>query len=227
MKIKNDAYLKLIIGTFVGLFIILSAIVMKGQEAKIEKLEDKLYLKQQNEEQATDFYTSQLNLKTIRTEFNELKDYTILHGQVSQDHTYEYSADSILGMKKEVTIKGYGNIQYDIKVSLKDAIITANEKSILVQIRRPELDISSVALQRDSLVIKDIDANFISNKYDGAQAQKFYIDSFVDAGLDNVKDLYKTESERKYINKVAESEVQALIQTLNLHNVTVRVKIIE
>ena len=224
---KNNPYFKLIVSTVLGAFILISSCIMMGQQHKINTLEDNLYIKHQTEERATDFYSSTLNLKTIRTEFNELQDYTVLKGTINQDHTYDYSADAILGLKKEITIKGYGKVQYNIDVRLSDAIITSEGKNILIQIKQPEVDNESIALKRDSLVIKDTDANFIANKEDGMTAQKFFIESFVDAGVKNVNDLYKTEKQRKYINEVAKAEVEKLIQTLNLNDCNVRVKIIE
>lgn len=224
---KNNPYFKLIVSTVLGAFILINSCIMMGQQHRINTLEDDLYVKHQAEERATDFYSSTLNLKTIRTEFNELQDYTVLKGTINQDHTYDYSADAMLGLKKEITIKGHGKVLYSVNVRLSDAIVTAEGKNILVQIRQPEVDNESINLQRGTLVIENTDANFIANKEDGMAAQKFFIESFVDAGVENVNDLYKTENQRKYINEVAKAEVEKLIQTLNLNDCNVRVKIIE
>ena len=53
------------------------------------------------------------------------------------------------------------------------------------------------------------------------------MESFIESGKKNVADLYNTAKEQRYIKEVAEQEIRALISTLNLNNVTVRVQIIE
>ncbi len=223
----NKSYFKLIVSTVLGTFIILSSFVMFKQNTKIDDLKDQLYLKNQYEQRATDYYSSSLNLKTIRTEFNDLQRYTILRGKISQSHTYEYSADSILGMKKEMILKGKGDIQYDIDVDLSKAIITVEGKTVTVSIRQPYLNEDSVCIAKDTLIMKEVKGNFISNKYDGAQAQKFFMESFVEGGIENIKELYSVESEQKYLKEIAEAEVKNLINTFNLNDITVIVKIIE
>ena len=75
--------------------------------------------------------------------------------------------------------------------------------------------------------MKEQDYNIWSNKYDGSQAQKFFMDSFVESGRNNILDLYKTREKQNYINKVAIAEVQALVRTFNLNNCNVVVEILE
>ena len=224
---KNNPYFKLIVSTTLGAFILISVFVMAAQDAKIDNLKEQLYVKQQNEKRATDYYSSTINLKTIRTEFNELQHYTVLKGSITQTHKYEYSADAILGIKKEMTLKGRGDIQYDVNVNLNDAILEADGKTLIVKVRMPYVDTDSIKIKDDTMLMEEIHGNFISNKYDGAQAQKFFMESFIASGKKNVADLYNTAKEQRYIKEVAEQEIRALISTLNLNNVTVRVQIIE
>ena len=74
----NRHYLKWIAGTLIGLMVITSALMMKYKTNKIEQLEDQLYIKQQNEQMATDYYESVLNEKTIQSKFNTLQEYPVL-----------------------------------------------------------------------------------------------------------------------------------------------------
>ena len=62
---KNKAYMKMLMSTMLGALIILSSMFMVNQNRKIDKLEEELYLKQQNEQRASDHYESLLNIKTI------------------------------------------------------------------------------------------------------------------------------------------------------------------
>jgi hypothetical protein len=107
---KNSAYIKLLIGTTIGTLIIASAIMVNFQNRKINKLEDELYLKQQNEQRTSDYYQSILNEKTIQTKFNTLQEYPILKDcTVQMEHTYEYSKEDIK--------KIFGAIEDELKVA--------------------------------------------------------------------------------------------------------------
>jgi hypothetical protein len=227
--LKNKTYMKIIAGTTLGLLIIASCLSFKIQEGKIEALKEELYLKKQNEQRATDFYQSTLNIKTLQTEFNTLKEYSIQKNcKINMDHKYNYSNDGVLGIQHEIELDGRGQVQYDINVRFDTAIITpVDNKTIKIKIDKPYIDENSVKLVENSLVMKSSDCNFWANKHDGLQAQKFYMDSFVESGRNNVIDLYKTRNKQNYINQVAIAEVQALIRTFNLNNCNVIIEILE
>ena len=59
---KNKAYMTMLISTTLGALIILSSMFMINQNRKIDKLEEELYLKQQSEQRAADYYESVLNI---------------------------------------------------------------------------------------------------------------------------------------------------------------------
>lgn len=227
----NRAYLKWIAGTLAGLMIITAGLMMKYKTNKIEQLEDQLYLKQQNEQVATDFYESILNEKTIQSKFNTLQEYPVLKDcTINMNHAYEYNAEGFLGFDKHIVLSGHGQLQYSAMVKLSTAIVTTsnNGKNILVQIESPYVDINSVKLVQNSLVMDEGDYSLFANKKDGAQAQKLYMDSFVESGKNNVIDLYSTKAKQTYLEKAAISEVHALISTLNLNgNVNIQVEIIK
>lgn len=227
----NRHYLKWIAGTLIGLMVITSALMMKYKTNKIEQLEDQLYIKQQNEQMATDYYESVLNEKTIQSKFNTLQEYPVLKDcTINMNHTYEYNSEGFLGFDKQIVLSGHGQLQYSAVVKLNTAIITTsnNGKNVLVQIEAPYVDMNSIKLVQNSLVMDEGDYSLFANKKDGAQAQKLYMDSFVDSGVNNVIDLYSTKAKQTYLEKAAISEVHALISTLNLNgNVNIQVEIIK
>ena len=228
---NNKYYIKWIAGTLAGLMIITAAFMMKFKNDKIEKLEDQLYLKQQNEQMATDYYESVLNERTIQSKFNTLQEYPVLKDcTINMNHSYEYNSEGFLGFDKQIVLKGHGQLQYSGYVKLSTAIVTTsnNGKNILVQIESPYVDMNSVKLVQNTLVMEKGDYSFLANKKDGAQAQKLFMDSFVDSGLENITDLYSTKAKQAYLEKAAISEVHSLIRTLNLNgNVNVQVEIIK
>lgn len=229
MKHSKEFYIKWIIGTTAGLLIIVSSLLLRYQDNKIDELKDELYLKKQNEQRATDFYESTINIKTIQSEFNTLREYAIQKNcKVNMNHKYFYSNDGVLGLKHQIVLAGNGQIQYDINVRFDTAIISSPDgKNIKIQIDKPYVDEDSIKLIENSLIIKEQDFNFWSNKQDGVQAQRYYIDSFIESGRNNILDLYKTREKQNYINKVAIAEVQALVRTFNLNNCNVVVEVLE
>ena len=108
------------------------------------------------------------------------------------DHTYDYTTEGRMGIKKHVEIVGHGKLQYSAVVNLSSAIITSNNngKDITIQIEAPYIDINSIKLRQNSLVIQDRDYSFFCNRTDSAQAQKLYMDSFVDSGVKKLSELY-------------------------------------
>ena len=230
MQRNKEFYIKWIIGTAAGLLLILSALILHHQNNEIEELKDELYLKKQNEQRATDYYESTLNLKTIQSEFNTLKEYSVQKNcKINMNHKYNYTSEGRLGLKHEITLAGSGQLKYDINVRFDTAIISTldNGKTIKIQLERPYVDEESIKLVENSLIMREQTYNFWSNKQDGTQAQKFFMDSFVESGRENIKDLYSTKDKRNYINKVAEAEVQALIRTFNLNNCNIIVEVLE
>ena len=228
---RNAAYIKMLIGTTIGALIIASALAFSMQHKKIDKLEDELYLKKQNEQMATDYYQSTLNEKTIQSKFNTLQEYPVLKDcQVNMDHSYEYNSEGFLGLDKHISLSGYGKLQYSAYVKLSTAIVTTsnNGKNVLVQIEAPYIDMNSIKLVQNSLVMNEGDYNIFANKKDGAQAQKLFMDSFVDSGIENIIELYSTKAKQTYLEKAAISEVHSLIRALNLNgNVNIQVEIIK
>ncbi len=228
---NNRYYMKWIAGTLAGLMIITAAFMMKYKDNKIETLEDQLYIKQQNEQMATDYYESTLNEKTIQSKFNTLQEYPVLKDcTINMDHSYEYNAEGFLGFDKQIVLNGHGQLQYGAFVKLSTAIVTTsnNGKNVLVQIEAPYVDMNSIKLVQNTLVMEEGDYSFLANKKDGAQAQKLFMDSFVDSGMKNIIDLYSTKAKQTYLEKAAISEVHSLIRTLNLNgNVNIQVEIIK
>ena len=230
---REDVQAKVVVGTGAGLLI--ASMGLGGwsihQSHKIDNLKDELYLKQQSEQRASDYYESVLNVKTIQSKFNTMQEYAVQKNNViSKQHTYYYNADGKLGLKKEARLVGRGQMRYDIVVNLRNAeVIPMNDgKTIKVKIGKPYIDESNIGMVNNSLIMDSVQYNFWASKQDTAEAQKLFIESFEDSGRKDILALYETKEKHAYINNVAKSEVKALIQNLNLNgNVTVIVEITE
>ena len=226
---NNKDIAKVAVAATVGTVIIAETVMVNSLIKHNHKLEDDLYLKQQNEMKATDHYQSTLNIKTLQTKFNSLHEYPVLKdNEISMDHQYNYTEYGALGVQRKIELNGSATVQYDVVVRFDTAIVTAiDHNHILVQIQQPYLDEASVHMKNNSLIMKNQDFNFWANKKDGTQAQKLYMESFNDSAVKKVKELYKEQNKQLYANKAAISEVHALVRTLNLSGCTVSVEIIK
>lgn len=224
---KNNGFIiKVILGTSLGLVIIMACMLLSNNN-KIKQLEDDLYLKQQVEERATDETTSIINLKTVRENLNEIKSYSVLkNSRVTQTHTYKYEEDAWLGLKKKSTLIGRADLIYSYDVHFDNATVTQDDKgNITVTIDSPTLDIDSVHMERDTLILEEKDYNIWCSEKDGEKVMRYYIESFTDRGIKNIEDMYSTAEKKVILNKIAKEEVMKLIQTFNLNNCSVTVKI--
>ena len=228
---REDIQTKVIAGTGAGLLI--ASLGLGGwsvhQSHKIDNLKDELYLKQQSEQRASDYYESVLNVKTIQSKFNTMQEYAVQKNNViNKQHTYYYKSDGVLGVKKEAKLVGRGQMRYDVVVNLRNAeIISMNDgKTIKVKINKPYIDESNIGMVNNSLIMDSVEYNFWANKQDTAEAQKLFIESFEDSGKKDILALYATKEKHAYMNNIAKAEVKALIQNLNLNgNVTVIIEI--
>lgn len=226
-KNNGDFAIKVILGTSLGLILIMASMLLYNNN-KIKQLEDDLYLKQQVEERENDYSISLLNKKTIQENFNKTKSYSILkNSKVSQTTTYQYEEEAWLGFKKRATLKGTANLVFNYDVSLSDATIEIlnNGKTLKVIISEPFLDEESVHMDKDSLIIHEDNYNILCGEYEGQQTMKYFNDTFVNNGIDNIKELYNNVSKRQEINKIAIGEIRALIETFNINDCTIIVEI--
>lgn len=226
INISGSLMKKIIIGTVIGVMIIASC-MMTYQHKKISQLEEQVYLKQQVEDRATDYTVSILNSKTIEEKFNEVQMYPVLkNSTIRQTHTYEYDEEAFLGLHKKAVLSGAGNLVYDVDICLSSATIDCNVETntITILLDEPTLDLESVHLEQDSLVIKENDYNFLCGTKDGEKVMSHYRESFVDKGKDNLEEYYSNENSKNRLRQQAIREVKSLVQTLNLKDCNVIVK---
>ena len=228
---RNKEYMKILIASSFGVLILLGAIIMRIQDGRIEALKDELYLKKQNEQRATDYYESTLNINTIQNKFNTLQEYAILKNNlVCKNHKYYYTSDGAFGLDHKIVLEGSAQTQYDVVVNYNTAIITAinNGQDIKIKIDKPYLDENSIKIKDNTLIMNSSNYNLWANKKDGAQAQKFFMESYIESSRKDLLDYYSKDDKQKYINKIAIAETQALIRSLNINgNCNVIVEIIE
>ena len=226
MRKNNGFAIKVILGTSLGLILIMASMLLYNNN-KIKTLEEDLYLKQIVEERATDETTSIINLKTVKENLNEIKSYSVFkNSRVTQTHTYKYEEDAWLGLKRKAELVGRADLIYNYDVHFDNAIVTQDEKgNITITIDSPTLDIDSVHMERDTLILEEKDYNIWCSEKDGEKVMRYYIESFTDRGIKNIEEMYNTTEKRATLNKIAKEEITKLVQTFNLNNCSITVKI--
>ena len=97
--------------------------------------------------------------------------------------------------------------------------------TIIIKISAPYIDLNSIKLMPNTLIMDKTQGNLFTNKRDGAEAQKLYMDSFVQSGANKIIETYNTFAKQEYLNKVAKTEIHNLVRTLNLNNCNITVEI--
>lgn len=221
-----NMYKKIIIGTTVGILVIASCL-LTYQCKKIDTLKHELEIKRQVDERKSAESYSVLNTKTVEEKFNELGTYSVLkNSKVSMSYTYEYSEDAWLGLKRKAVLKGTGNLvySYDVSLSSADIELDVEHNTITILIDEPYLDEESVHIEKDSLILNG-DYNWLCGSEEGEKITEYFVNNFVEDGITNLTEHYKSENNRRKLNQSAISQVKELVQTLNLHDCTVIVKI--
>lgn len=227
INISGSLMKKIIIGTVIGVMIIASC-MMTYQHKKISQLEEQVYLKQQVEDRnrTTDYTKTLLNAKTIQEEFNSQQSYSILKDSaIRQTHEYSFEDDGVLGIKKRAVIKGVANLMYSCDVDLSQSEITVENKTIVVKIEKPYLNEKSVHMENNTLIIQEDEYSLLCSKKDCSKVMNYYMESFVSEGIENLHEYYSSDKQQDNLNKIAIQQVKSLIETLNITDTTVVVKI--
>ena len=227
---KLNPWFKYIIATSIGTLFIISSILISNQHKQINDLHYQLQVKQQTEQRASDYSETELDIETIEDKFNELQEYPILKGaSIYMNHKYYYSSIGKFGLGSKIELHGRGQVAYDVMVSFKDAVIKSsnNGQHINIQIKNPYIDSNSIRKVPGSLIMSTEEYSFWSSKGNASEAQLLFEDEFIFKGRDYITEYYNTKSKQQELNKRAQKEIKALIETLNLHCTSVSVDIIE
>ena len=193
---------------------------------KIKSLEYQLQTKQYYEQTSSGVSHTQMSAKDVKEELNELHDYSILkNNKVNMKHTYEYKADSILGLKKKAKLTATGTIVYDVDVRLTNANVYYDMNGrLIVKLDEPFVDDESIHMDRGTYHVIEDESNILCNETDGANVVNYWNNSFIENATKKIKDHYKNEYQRKKINDLAKHQVGDLLKTLGIKDFKVIIR---
>jgi hypothetical protein len=227
-KLSKDIRNKVVAGIMVSVLTLGGLMMFKHQTNKINDLKQQLQLKQQLDEQSRGYTESILDVKTIKGEFNKLKDYPILKNyRITMTHTYDYLKYGKMGIKRKATLSGSATCIYDVDIRLSDANIFVDNKNVLhVELEEPFLNKESVHLEENTFLINErkSDMNFWMKKEDAQDLMRYWSNSFNMSAIEKLEDLYREEYQREKLNAIAKQEVGDLLKTLKVEKFKITIK---
>jgi hypothetical protein len=227
-KLSKDVKNKIIAGMMAFVIALGIFVGYKHQTNKINDLKKQLELKQELDEQSRGYTESILDVKTIKGEFNKLKDYPILKNyRITMTHTYDYLKYGQLGIKRKATLSGSATCIYDIDIRLSNANIFVDNKNVLhVELEEPFLNKESVHLEENTFLINErkSDMNFWMKKEDAQDLMRYWSNSFNTSAVEKLEDLYNEEYQREKLNAIAKQEVGDLLRTLKVEKFKITIK---
>ena len=210
-KLNLDIIKKVIIGTLIGLMIIM-ACMFKYQGDKIDRLEHDLVIKQEEHTQEFDYTETEAYAKTIEETFNETGDLIVMEGNISIKHKYVLDERGWLGISQTEKFTATADAYYEFTTPLNKATIETKGTKIIVTIRTPELKKGATHRIANTMHVieSETDSSFFSTKENARKAVRFWEDTFDKRANDRIEGLYKEEE----LNSKAIKQVEDLIKHL-------------
>ncbi len=210
-KLSLDVIKKVIIGTVIGLMIIM-ACIFKYQGDKIDRLEHDLVIKQEEYTQEFDYTETEAYAKTIEETFNETGDLIVMEGMVNIKHKYVLDQKGWLGINQTETLTATANAYYEFTTPLNRADIEVKGSKIIVTIKAPELkDEATHRVANTMHVIEDeTGSSLFSTKENARKAVRYWEDTFDKRANERIEGLYKKDD----LNKEAIKQVEDLVKHL-------------
>ena len=226
-RITKDLRNKIIAGVVTFVVALGGVMGWQHQQHKINDLQSKLEMQQDINHKERGSYSSVIDVRTIKNEFNELNSYKIFDGTMVLRHKYEYQRDSFLGLKSKGTLVANAKAYYEFNVDLKKATVTVRGNTINIELPRPTLNKNSVHMVNDTFkeVEKDTKNNILMNEKDGKKIQRYWIESFNTSAINKINEYYDRGEMRDRLEQNAKKEVLDLLNTLGVNKTNVRINI--
>ena len=193
-KLNLDIIKKVIIGTLIGLMIIM-ACIFKFQGDKIDRLEHDLVIKQETHTQEFDYTETEAYAKTIEETFNETGDLIVMEGTVNIKHKYVLDEKGWLGVNQTETLTATANAYYEFITPLNEAKVEVKGTKITVTIKAPQLKEEATHRVANTMyVIEDeTGSSLFSTKENARKAVRYWEDTFDQRANERIESLYKDE----------------------------------
>lgn len=210
-KINLDIIKKVIIGTLIGLMIIM-ACIFKYQGDKIDRLEHDLVIKQEAHTQEFDYTETEAYADTIEETFNETGELVVMKGEINIKHKYVLDEKGWLGISQTETLTATANAYYEFTTPLNKAKVETKGNKIIITLKAPQLKEEATHRIANSMyVIEDeTGSSFFSTKENARKAVRYWEDTFDLRANERIEGLYKEDE----LNDQAIKQVKDLLAHL-------------
>ena len=207
-KLNLDIIKKVIIGTLIGLMIIM-ACMFKYQNEKIDRLEHDLVIKQEVHTQEFDYTETEAYADTIEETFNETGELVVMKGEINIKHKYVLDEKGWLGISQTETLVATATAYYEFATPLNEAKVETRGNKIIVTLKAPQLKEDATHRIANTMhVIEDeTDSSFFSTKENARKVVRYWEDTFDKRANERIADLYREEE----LNKQAIKQVKDLL----------------
>ena len=209
-KLEWDVIKKVIIGSIVGIVIIMSCLFIH-QRQEIKRLEHDLVIKQETHTQEFDYTETEAYAKTIKETLVEEGEMIVLKGELNIKHKYVLDEEGFLGINQTEKFTATANAYYQFTTDLNNATVQVEGKKIVVTLKAPKLDKEATHRKANTMYVMqdETSSSFFSSRENSRKVVRFWEDTFDQRANDRIESIYDS--------KDLEDETVKLVSNLLKH----------
>lgn len=194
-KLEWDVIKKVIIGSIVGIVIIMSCLFIRQRQV-IKDLEHDLTIKQETHIQEFDYTETEAYAKTIKETLAEQGELVVLRGEINIKHKYVLDEEGFLGINQTEKFTATANAYYQFTTDLNSATVQADGKKIVVTLKAPKLDKEATHRKANTMyVIQDeTSSSLFSGRENSKKVVRFWEDTFDQRANERIEGIYDSKS---------------------------------
>lgn len=209
-KLEWDVIKKVIIGSVVGIVIIMSCLFIRQRQV-IKNLEHDLTIKQETHIQEFDYTETEAYAKTIKETLVEEGEMIVLKGEINIKHKYVLDEEGFLGINQTEKFTATANAYYQFTTDLNNATVQVKGKKIVVTLKAPKLDKEATHRKANTMYVMqdETSSSFFSSRENSKKVVRFWEDTFDQRANERIENIYDS--------KDLEEETVKLVSNLLKH----------
>lgn len=221
-KLEWDVIKKVIIGSVVGIVIIMSCLFIR-QRQEIKSLEHDLTIKQETHTQEFDYTETEAYAKTIKETLVEEGELIVLRGEINIKHKYVLDEEGFLGINQTEKFTATCNAYYQFTTDLGKSKVRVEKNKIIIEVGTPKLDKEATHRKANTMYVMqdETSSSFFSSKKNARDVVRYWEDTFMERANERIEGIYETNSLKKETEKI----VLGLVKHLTSDNFKIEVEV--
>lgn len=193
-RLEWDVIKKVIIGSVVGIVIIMSCLFIRQRQV-IKNLEHDLTIKQETHIQEFDYTETEAYAKTIKETLVEEGEMIVLKGEINIKHKYVLDEEGFLGINQTEKFTATANAYYQFTTDLNNATVQVEGKKIVVTLKAPKLDKEATHRKANTMYVMqdETSSSFFSSRENSRRVVRFWEDTFDQRANERIESIYDSE----------------------------------